>query len=215
MGFIDACLACCGLRPKREGWVYAGSGIYVPGQQVGRALWSIFFGIRHVCCLLSFPSVFGTWVWGWCSCIQAWAIIHCSVDIINTSSGNEGNGAHCGNGGGVKTTQPLVHIKTLHNPHPSPPSPMPQIQANHFRKHLLRSIRHGASTSPQVEQALHLQSRRDGKARQVRGRPGRGHAERTREELVRPEGPVPGRSSPWPSFRRGPPRSNPPVQGRR
>lgn len=38
MGFLDACLACCGLRPKREGWVYAGGGIYVPVQQVGRVL---------------------------------------------------------------------------------------------------------------------------------------------------------------------------------
>lgn len=39
MGFVDSCLACCGLKPEREGWVYDGGGIYVTGQQVSQPLW--------------------------------------------------------------------------------------------------------------------------------------------------------------------------------
>lgn len=151
MGFIDACLACCGLRPKRKGWVYAGGGIYVPGQQVGRALWAFLWHLSRLLFFFFFflPSLalecgHGGVQWypgprpsftaAWISSTQpqaakTWKPIAATEHL-------------------VKTTRHLVHIKPLPDSCAPPPSSMPQTQTSRIRKHLQRSIHNGASASP-------------------------------------------------------------------
>lgn len=162
MGFIDACMACCGVRPKRKGWVYAGGGIYVPGQQVGRALWAfLWFPSRLLFLFFLLPLALecGHGAVQWYpgprpSFTAAWI----SSTQLQAAKTRKPTAAmeHL-----VRTTRHLVHIKTLPDSCTPPPSSIPQTQTSHIQKHLQRSIHNGASVSPQVKQVLRLQSRWD------------------------------------------------------